>query len=231
VSDVDTLIRALGHPTKRARRQAAEALGEAGSRDAAIRARLEAELAVGDPERRWTVAYALFLAGDRSERLWPVLSQALGSDDGDLRWAASRLVVALDLPDLTERLLAALAAGPVEQRKMALYCLREHGERTAAVDAAVVAALADPESGIRLAAMSALVVVAAEREAAARALVHRLQDRDPGVRRAAAAALGRLGMATPDVTRALEAAAEAGDEPLERAARGALERLARDGER
>lgn len=225
MSDLDVLVRALDHPTKVARRQAAEALGEAGIRDPAVRARLLSELQVGDAARRWTVAYALFLAGDRSERLWPVLCDALGSDDGDLRWAASRLVVALEVADLTERLLAALGEGPPAQRKMALYCLRERGERSRAIDAAVTAALEDADSGIRLAAMSALVVVAGESAAAARALQRRLHDRDAGVRRAAAAALGRLGVRTPDVLAALGEAAQAGDDALARAARGALERL------
>jgi HEAT repeat protein len=225
MSDLETLVGALDHPTKRARRQAAEALGEAGARDPGVHARLVTELEVGDAARRWTVAYALFLAGDRSERLWPVLCAALGSDDGDLRWAASRLVVALELPDLTERLLRALDSGPAEQRKMALYCLRERGERSAPVDAAVTGALEDADSGIRLAAMSALVVVASEPELAARALQRRLHDREAGVRRAAAAALGRLGVRTPDVLGALGDAAQAEDEALARAARGALDRL------
>jgi len=225
MSDIETLVGALDHPTKLARRQAAEALGEAGARDPGVCARLASELEVGNPARRWTVAYALFLAGDRSERLWPVLCAALGSDDGDLRWAASRLVVALEVPDLTERLLAALGSGPAEQRKMALYCLRERGERSAHVDAAVTAALEDADSAVRLAAMSALVVVTTEPELAARALQRRLHDREAGVRRAAAAALGRLGVSTPDVLGALGCAAQAEDDALARAARGALDRL------
>jgi HEAT repeat protein len=225
MSDVDVLLEALDHPTKRARRAAAEALGERGARDAAVRARLFAELEVGDAARRWTVAYALFLAGERSARLWPALRDALGSDDGDLRWAAARLVVALELPDLTERLLDAVAAGPPEQRKMALYCLREHGAQSERIDAAVSAALEDVDAGIRLAAMSALVVVTCDAPAAAPALVRRLDDRDAGVRRAAAAALGRLGVASQDVIGALTAAAESDDEALARAARGALARV------
>jgi HEAT repeat protein len=225
MSDLEGLVRGLDHPTKLARRQAAEALGEAGVRDPAVRARLLPELEVGDPARRWTVAYALFLAGERSERLWPVLRDALGSADGDLRWAASRLVVALEVADLTERLLATLASGPPEQRKMALYCLRERGVRSADIDAAVVAALEDADSGIRLAAMSALVVVARDPGPAARALQRRLHDRDAGVRRAAAAALGRLGVRSPDVVAALDEATHTDDEALARAARGALERL------
>jgi hypothetical protein len=120
MSGADTLLAALEHPTKLARRQAAEALGELGARDPAVRDRLLHELAAGPLARRWSVAYALFLAGERSECLWPVLLESIGSDDGDLRWAASRLVVALELPDLTDRLLAALGAGPADQRKMAL---------------------------------------------------------------------------------------------------------------
>jgi HEAT repeat protein len=227
MSTSDTLLAALDHPTKLARRQAAEALGELGTRDPGIRSRLVAELSAGTLERRWSVAYALFLAGERSERLWPVLLEAIGSSDGDLRWAASRLVVALDVPDLTARLLAALAGGGAEQRKMALYCLREHGERGGHIDAAVIAALDDPDAAIRLAAMSSLVVTARDGDAAAQAILRRLSDADPGVRRAAAASLGRMPPGRPDVLAALEVAAASDDEALARAARGALERLAR----
>src|SRR5262245_59106725 len=111
MSAADTLFAALDHPTKLARRQAAEALGELGRGDPEIRDRLVTELATGPLERRWSVAYALFLAGERSERLWPVLLESIASSDGDLRWAASRLVVALEVPDLTARLLGALAGG------------------------------------------------------------------------------------------------------------------------
>ncbi|HWP64595.1 MAG TPA: HEAT repeat domain-containing protein [Candidatus Limnocylindria bacterium] len=225
MSAIEPLLAALEHPAKRQRRQAAEALGELGASDPALRTRLLGELDTGTLDRRWTVAYALFLAGERSARLWPVLLEALGSADGDLRWAASRLVVALDVPDLTGRLLDALAAGPAAQRKMALYCLREHGVQTPRIQAAVIAALDDGDPGIRLAAMSSLVVIATDAAAAAEALRRRLDDVDPGVRRAAAAALGRLGVGTPEVLAQLARAADADDEALARAARGALERL------
>ena len=227
MTTAETLLAALDHPTKLARRQAAEALGELGSRDPAIRGRLLEELAAGTLERRWSVAYALFLAGERSGRLWPVLLEAIGSSDGDLRWAASRLVVALELPDLTARLLAALTGSRAEQRKMALYCLREHGERGEQIDAALTAALEDPDAAVRLAAMSSLVVTARDGDAAAQAILRRLSDADAGVCRAAAAALGRLPPARPDVLAALDVAAASEDEALARAARGALERLAR----
>jgi HEAT repeat protein len=229
MTEVERLVAALDHPTKLARRQAAEALGVAGVEDPAVRARLVAELGVGAATRRWTVAYALFLAGERSECLWPVLSESLGSDDGDLRWAASRLVVALDLPDLTERLLATLRSGGHAQRKMALYCLRERGERSAAAEAGVLVALEDPESPVRLAAMSALAALARDPVRAARTVERRLHDRDPGVRRAAAATLGRFGAALPEVVMSLREAAESEDAALARAARMALRHLGTDG--
>jgi HEAT repeat protein len=224
VSDVDRLLRALDEPTKRAQRAAAEALGHAGSTDPGLRTRLAGELDRGSATRQWLVAYALFLAGDRSEHLWPVLVASLASDDGDLRWAAARLLVALELPDLTERLIAAVAAGGAEQRKMALYCLRERGERTPGTEAAVVTAVGDPNAGVRLAAIST-ATVAVSPAAAARAVAARLQDADVGVRRAAAATLGRIGVAAPDVVAALERAAQGTDDALARAARGALARL------
>jgi HEAT repeat protein len=228
MSTMDSLLRALDAPTKAEQRAAAQALGMAGRRDAALVERLRAELGRGTPLRRWLVAYALFLTGDRSERLWPALATALGSDDGDLRWAAARLLVALEVPDLSARLVAAVGTGAAAARKMALYCLRERRERGTRIEHAIVVALGDGDRGVRLAAMAA-AVAAVEPVRAAAAVAARLDDGDAGVRRAAAATLGQIGVAAPAVVAALERAARGSDEALARAARGALERMAGTG--
>jgi len=225
MSEVDRLLEGLDDPAKRTRRQAAEALGRLAAADGALRARLAAALADGDPPRRYAVAYALFVAGDRTERLWAALSEALGSGDGDLRWAAARLVIALEFDEATSRLLDEVASRNAERRKMALYCLRERRARGDAVEGAVAAALADPEPGVRLAGMSALAALARDPADAADAIARLVDDREPGVRRAAAATLGKVGVATPIVRAALARAAATTDEALARAARGALERL------
>jgi HEAT repeat protein len=225
MSEIDRLLGALGDPKKRVRRQAAEALALHATDDAALRARLAAELSTADPQRRWIAAYTLYLAGDRSERLWPAFLAALGSDDGDLRWATARLAIHLDLEDLDRRFMAAAAGGPGEQRKMALYCLRDRAVRSPEIEACARGALAAGEAGVRLAALSALAAVCVDAGRAAESMAALLGDPDAGVRRAAAASLGKLGVVPPAVADALAAAACGADEALARAARSALDRL------
>jgi len=225
MTETERLLRALDEPTKRARRQAAEALGQLAASDASIRDGLVSELAVGTPQRRWTVAYTLFLAGDRSEHLWPSLLAGLGADDGDLRWATARLIVHLDVDDLGRRFVDAAATGPREQRKMALYCLRERGVRTPEIEQCVLRALEDGEPGVRLAALSSLAALFVDAIRAGERMAMLLEDPDAGVRRAAAAALGKLGTVGPAVSDALAAAARGTDTALARAARTALDRL------
>lgn len=225
MSDVDRLLRALDDPKKRVRREAAEALGRHATTDAALRARLAAELTADDPRRRWIVAYALYLAGDRSARLWPALLEALGSDDGDLRWATARLVIHLELDDLDRRFMDAAASGSSEQRKMALYCLRERALRRPEVEQCALRALSAAEPGVRLAALSALTAVFVDARRAAEHMAALLEDPDAGVRRATAASLGKLGVVPTAVAAALAAAARGTDGALARAARTALDRL------
>jgi HEAT repeat protein len=104
---------------------------------------------------------------------------------------------------------------------MALYGLRDLGRPVPEA----LAALADADTGVRLAAMAALARVPGNPEEAANRLAPMLADPDVGVRRAAAAALGRVGFAAPAAVEALRAAAAGGDAPLRRAAERALEAL------
>ena len=155
-----------------------------------------------------------------------MLLETLGEDDGDLRWAAARIVVRMrDEPELV-RMLAELAArGRGPQRKMALYCIRDLGAPSTDAEGVAAAALGDPDVGVRLAALSTLPAVAVDRVTASRRLLSLLEDPDGGVRRAAAVALGELGTNSEEVVAALRAAAASEDASLKRAAERALRRL------
>ena len=55
-----------------------------------------------------------------------MLLEALGEDDGDMRWAAARIVVRMrDEPGLVGMLVELAVRGRGSQRKMALYCIRD----------------------------------------------------------------------------------------------------------
>ena len=225
-SELALLLDALGAPRKAAQRRAAEALAALAHGGQDVRALLERGLGDDSTRRRWGAAYACSLVGAMPPRCVAVLLEALGSDDGDVRWAAATIIRSLP-PDptiVTDLRTLTRAPGPL-QRKMALYCLRDLAVRGEGLEAEVMASLHDHDPAVRLAALSAVAVLAEDRLAAARAVAARLDDPDAGVRRAAAATLGRLGATEPHAVQALRRALDAGDPALARAASRSLEML------
>jgi len=226
--DAAFLIDALGAATKAEQRTAAEAIASLARTGFPVEPLLARALADDGPRRRWGAVYAWSRMGPVPPECEPVLLDALGVDDGDLRWAAATIVRELaDRPAVHAALRELLGSPNALQRKMALYCLRDLGRRAPSLEREVVAALDDPDAAVRLAAMSALVQLADDRPAAARAVALRLEDDAAGVRRSAAAALGRLGDAGDPVIDALRRARDAGDAALTRAAARALAALGR----
>jgi HEAT repeat protein len=231
VSDetLDALARCLGAGRKAIERRAADAFVAIAARDKRAAAVLLRVIEGAEPRARWTAAYALARCGGGplAERAIDALFEALANDDGDVRWAAANLIVALGRENraaIVARLLA-LAGGenPVAQR-MALYGLRDlNADGDAMREAIERASLAD-STHLRLAALAALGCLK-DPAAAARIALERLeQDQDAGVRRAAAAALGAVASGSPRARAALTLAASSGDESLARAARAALKR-------
>jgi HEAT repeat protein len=224
--ELAALLDALGADTKAVQRGAAEAVAALARAGQDVEELLGTALADPAPRRRWGAAYAWSRLGRVPSACLPVLLDALGAHDGDLRWASAAILRDHGGGHALEPALRALlgSSNPL-QRKMALYSLRDLNVRGSALEGELRSALADPDAAVRLAAMSALAGLADDRPAAAVALLLRLEDADAGVRRAAAAALGRLGVASPGVTRALRRALVGGDPSLSRAAAGALAAL------
>ncbi len=183
-----------------------------------------------DPRLRWGAAYALGRSGVLDVALVAPLIEALAQRDGDQRWAAADLLVACgrahaDL--VVPALLDALADDGGEQRKMALYVLRDLSPAKPESAAAFMRSLADPERAVRLAALSGLCRVDPPPEGACeRVLRMARDDPDAGVRRAATSALGIVGRGVAAAGDAIAAAAAAGDAGLRRAADAARRRLA-----
>jgi HEAT repeat protein len=218
VTDVDACLAALGDPRKAVQRPAAERLAEGARRDPTIRPRVVALLASADPRRRWGAAYALARLEAAPLDAVPALVEALGSGDGDVRWAAARILTTAvaAAPALGVELTRLLDAPSMLQRKMALYCVRDLGGTV-------------PVARVRHAALSASAALLPSGEDTAELLAALVEDVDPGVRRAAAATLGRLGTRSPGVERRLAEASRSDDAALARAATQALSRLADGG--
>ncbi len=215
----------LGHARKAVQRPAAERLADAARADATVRERLVAVLGSTDPRRRWGAAYALAHLEPAPPEAVPALLEALASSDGDVRWAAARIVTRAmrHLPAVADQVRTLVQAPSPLQRKMALYCLRDSG---APADASLLGvALADADAAVRLAAMAAAAALLPRTDETAARLAPLLNDLDAGVRRAAAATLGRLGVRSDALVDALERARGAGDATLARVADDALSRL------
>lgn len=229
----------LPSPVKAICRRAAGILARAvNSGEVGVRASLFAALESEDPRERWGSCFALARGGVLGPEVLRAAVDTLAASDGDVRWAAAEVVraaVRLE-PQLLERIREAArdesapAHGRAERRKMAIYCLRDLRELAPVFDAAVfVDALSDSDRGVRLAALSAIGVVARDgitddRGGMVEALARCIEsDGDIGVRRACAATLGKLRGCFERATEVLAKVEAATSDPdLLRAVRSAL---------
>jgi len=232
----EALAGMLGDPVKAVVRAASDALVEIGhSGDSGVKEALREALHSEEPTRRWGAAFTSARLAQPSLRLLPALVEALGCSDGDVRWAAARVIVDVGqghgevLP-----LLVGLVRGgenPVV-RRMATYALRELApDRPEAADVLLEAA-SDPDIQVRRAATIAMASLLHPPQQIARHLLRALaSDSDAATRRLAALALGELGSGDPrsvpaEAREALTAASDRSEDPdLQRAVRKALQRL------
>ena len=229
---LDALARCLGADSKTIQRRAADAFAAIAPRDDRAQTKLREVLDGGDLRARWPAAYALARLGEgqHAHHAADALFAALANDDGDVRWAASGLVVRLGAANresVIARLLTMARNESAIARRMALYCLRDLRANGPELLEAIESASRADSIHLRLAALAALVRLDDQREVAAEIALRCLEsDPDPGVRRAAAATLGTIANSSPRMRAALEhAASTVGDESLQRAARSALARM------
>ena len=230
---LDALIGCVGAAQKTIQRRAIDALGAVSeSGDARVVERLRKTIRGDDRRLRWGSAYALGQIGATAFTMdvADALCEALSDDDGDIRWAATNLMVRLGRENLAEigaRLLKLVVGDDRNARKMALYCIRDLELAGPELLAVVETAVHDPDVHVRLAGLSVLSRIRDTSGQAIKVLFECMKsDADAGVRRAAASALGNIHNATADAMAALESAAiDTADESLARAARGALDRL------
>jgi HEAT repeat protein len=229
---VENLIRELGDAHKTVQRRAIDELVAMASGNQLVIEKLRNSIASADRRIRWAAAYALgqIGAGAFAMDSADALCEAMADDDGDIRWAATNLMVRLgreNLPAISSRLLKLAADSDRNARKMALYCIRDLEIAGPELLEVVAGAVHDPDVHVRLAALAVLSRI---RDASGKAVAIMLEclksDPDAGVRRAAASALGNVHGASAETTAALAtAAADPDDESLARAARGSLNQL------
>jgi HEAT repeat protein len=232
---VDALAAALGDPEKAVTRAASDALvqigGSAGGVESAVRRALQSDA----PGRRRGAALTLARLEPPGPGLLPALVEALGCADGDVRWAAARVIVTIGRAhgEVFPLLLTMVRSGEQAlQRRMATFALRELAPERAEAAHALLAASRDVDLQVRRAALSAMPALTDPHPTVVTRLLEALgADDDAASRRLAALALGEIGSAkpgtiSPEAMQQLEKCQQSDADPdLRRAAERALARL------
>ncbi|MDX1650483.1 MAG: HEAT repeat domain-containing protein [Myxococcota bacterium] len=231
----EALAERLGDPVKAVVRAASDALVAIGRRaggvDEAIRVALHSE----EPTRRWGAAFTFARLEPPGPRVLPALVEALGSPDGDVRWAAARLLVEAGRihPEVLPLLLGLVRGGEhALVRRMATFALRELAPDRPEAAEVLLDATDDPDLHVRRAAYTAMASLMGPPPQVAEHLLRTLaSDPDAATRRLAALALGEIGASEPDAVpdhtegALREAGSRSEDPDLRRAIDRALARL------
>ncbi len=232
---LEDLARVLGDPVKAVARAASDVLAELGASANEVFPILRDALLSDHVECRFRAAFTIARLEPPTPRLLPALVDALSHSDGDVRWAAARLIV--DAGRLHHDVLPLLlglarASEHAAVRRMATFCLRELAPDRPEAAREFLAASYDDDLHVRRAALTAIpALIAPPPEIGARLVEVLTTDKDLSSRRLAALALGELGVreptALPDAARdALRrVGAREEDAELRRCAAHALERL------
>ncbi|MBI3089717.1 MAG: HEAT repeat domain-containing protein [Candidatus Tectomicrobia bacterium] len=223
------LLRTLADRSTTVRLAAAAHLTKLCRTSASWRGALETALEAQDERLRWGATYALSVAGHGGPQLFAAAFAALASDDGDVRWAAKKLVVRLLEADaaLASRLLQPAAELPPQQRKMVCYCLRDAGVTSAEARGYLLERLTDPAALVRAAAISALGALWPQSEEVAAAFLERLRSEPDGAAlKVLVATCGAMRCSAARLAGELAGFQQAADQGLRKAARLALRRLA-----
>jgi HEAT repeat protein len=231
----EALADVLGDPVKGVVRAASDALVAIGRRAGSVEEALRRALHSDQPARRWGAAFTVARLDPPGPRLLPALVEALASRDGDVRWAAARLLVDAGRShgEVLPLLVGLARAGEnAVVRRMATFALRELAPDRPEAAAVLLEGASDADLHVRRAATTAMAsLLDPPRAIAAHLLAALCDDPDAATRRLAALALGEIGAAHPDAVpedtaQHLEAAAARGEDPdLQRAVERALARL------
>ena len=241
------LADALADGDSRVSRAASDALVTLGHRLAEVRPQLRQALHAQAAGQRWAAAFSLSRLEAPSLALVPAAVEAMGSPDGDVRWAAARLLVetARLHEEAASVLVQLVSSGETAAvRRMATYALRQLAPDHPDALRAIVAATSDDDLAVRRAALTTLArAIQPPDSVIARLSEVLLSETDSASRTLAAVALGELGAAHPGllpeaIVAQLEVSARDRDEDasndsstaepdanLRRAAARALERL------
>ncbi len=224
-ANIAALLADLDQSDKPTIRAAVDALIALATDSAALRAALNELLE--DPRRKnhWPIAYILGHLPLPSGAVVRTLLESLDHREPDIRWAIALLLVRMAQTegDLVKLFSGLCAAGTSNQKRMAIYCIRDLNLPDSQCLRALLSALRDTDATVRVAAVTSLKLRAdVDADAENQLLELFLNDPDLRVRNAAAVTLAQLGSPSEAFVAALEQAGASENPRLKKAAIAAL---------
>jgi len=226
--EIAALIADLDHPDKPTIRAAVDKLIALTAYSEEARNALANRLSEPDHRNYWPAAYVLGHQNQPSGVVIRTLLAALDHREPDIRWANGLLLVRIAKEEggVVPLLMELCEIGSPNQKRMALYCLRDlslHDDRSRS---AIVQALHDPEPTVRVAAVTSLKTRTDVDDAVRQKLLATyLQDMDDRVKNAVAVTLASLGSPDEAFLRALHEASLTGNGQIKKSADAALKIL------
>ncbi len=227
-AQIADLIAALDRDDKPALRGAVDALIALASKSEGVKNRLHQRLIEDGHRHYWPVAYILAQLKNPPRQCMDALIDGLDHREADIRWAIALLLVRLAKENgaVVDRLIDLSARGTANQKRMALYCLRDLALADPQSLAAMFGALKDGDPTVRVAAAISLKARPdLDEERKKNLLWIYLRDVDPKVRHAAVITLASVGAPSEEFLQALNAARNSEDPQTRKAAGLAFEIL------
>jgi HEAT repeat protein len=225
---IATLLADLEKSDKPTLRRAVDALIPIAAEDPQIAATLRELLNNPSRESRWPIAYVLASLPSPTQTSIRVLSETLDHRDPDIRWAVALMLIRLARTDrqVLKSLIELAAKGTANQRRMAIYSLRDVGLTDEESVQMLMNALHDPDPMVRIAAVTSLKIYSGLSERGKSELLELfLRDSDSRVRNTVLITLAYLGAPSEEFLSELMKATTSENAQLKKAANAASDIL------
>jgi len=222
---IAALIADLDRHDKPIIRAAVDALIPLATESFELREILDSRLVETGHKNYWPVAYILGHLRQPSGACITKLLDTLDHREPDIRWAMALLLlrIAKDESAVVNLLIELCATGTANQKRMALYCVRDLALSDSVSLAALLMALRDADPTVRVAATICLKLRPDLDESGKKLLLEvYANDADPKVRHAVAITLANLGSPSAEFLSALKKSSESDDGQTRKAATIAL---------
>ncbi len=209
-------------------RKAVDALIPIAADDPQIATILSELLSDPNCKNRWPIAYVLASLPSPTRSSVQVLIETLDHRDPDIRWAVALILIRLAKADrqVLKLLIELAAQGTANQRRMAIYSLRDVGLTDEKSVPMLMNALHDPDPMVRVAAVTSLKMQSGLGERGKSELLELfLRELDPRVRNTVVVTLAYLGTPSEEFLCELTKATASENAQLKKAANAAFDIL------